>query len=941
MRVLAIAHNMKKSYNWVMTQKRTPTAAYQSLKSLAQQRILLLDGAMGTMIQRHALTEADFRGDLFSHSAVDLKGNNDLLVLTQPGIIRSIHREYLDAGADILETCTFNSNSISQADYGLESEVYRLNKAGAEVAKAAVQEHCQEQGERPCFVAGSIGPTAKTASMSPDVEDPAFRAVTFEDLVVSYTEQVQGLLDGGSDILLVETVFDTLNCKAALYAIEAELDRRGLDVPVMVSGTITDASGRTLAGQTAEAFWYSLAGYHLFSVGFNCALGAKDLLPHLQAISRVAPVYVSAHPNAGLPNQFGGYDETPEMMAQWIERYATEGVVNIVGGCCGTHPETIAAMAQVVRGKKPRELPRSNGYTALSGLEPMVVTPQSNFINIGERNNIAGSLKFARLIRENKYAEAISISVEQAENGAQVIDVNLDDGMIDSKAAMVRFLNLLMSEPAAARCPVMIDSSKWDILLAGMRCVQGKGIVNSISLKEGEDEFLRKAHEIRRHGFAVVCMAFDEQGQAATYDQRIQVCTRMYNLLVEQLDFPPQDIIFDPNILTIGTGIEEHANYAKDFIETCRYIKANLPRAHIVGGVSNLSFAFKGNNAIRESMHACFLYHASRAGMDFGIVNAGVLPVYEDIPLEERQLIEDLIFNRSSDATDKLLAYAESIKGRKGGNAVDADTLQWRELPVAERMAHALIKGIDQFIEADVDAARIELGDPVKVIEGPLMDGMNRVGDLFGAGKMFLPQVVKSARVMKKAVAVLLPYIEAARSGVQSKAGKVLMATVKGDVHDIGKNIVGVILGCNNYEVIDLGVMCPCEKIVEAVREHKPDLVGLSGLITPSLDEMVHVAQQFQQEGIHLPIMIGGATTSSMHTAVKIAPVTPHPIVYVSDASRSVGVVESLVNPQKRNDFLRTNFEKQEHLRASHGQRKAPEVVPLNEAKNRAPDLFS
>jgi 5-methyltetrahydrofolate--homocysteine methyltransferase len=924
-----------------MQNQRIPTPAYQSLSQLVQERILILDGAMGTMIQRYALGESDFRGQLFAGSRVDLKGNNDLLVLTRPDVIGAIHREYLDAGADIVETCTFNSNKISQAEYGLAGEAYRLNKAGAEVAKKAIADHCAAHGERPCFVAGSVGPTAKTASMSPDVEDPAFRAVTFQDLVDAYTEQVNGLLDGGADILLVETVFDTLNCKAALYAIEAILDARAIQVPVMVSGTITDASGRTLSGQTAEAFWYSLASYKIFSIGFNCALGAKDMLPHLQAVARIAPVFMSAHPNAGLPNQFGGYDETPDMMAAWIKRYAEEGVVNIVGGCCGTNPATIAAMAAVVKGKAPRILPKLPGYTSLAGLEPLVVTPQSNFVNIGERNNIAGSLKFAKLIREDKFAEGIAIAVQQAETGAQIIDVNLDDGMIDSQAAMVKFLNLLMSEPAAARCPVMIDSSKWDVLRAGMECVQGKGIVNSISLKEGEEAFLHKAHEIRRHGFAAVCMAFDENGQAATYAQRIAVCTRMYNLLVEKLDFPPQDILFDPNVLTIGTGIEEHADYAKDFIDTCRYIKANLPGAHVVGGISNLSFAFKGNNAIRESMHACFLYHASRAGLDFGIVNAGVLPVYDDLPAEERQLIEDLIFNRSADATDKLLAYAESIKGRKAGGTGEGESQEWRSAPVAERIAHALIKGMDQFVEADVEEARQAAANPVDVIEGPLMDGMNRVGDLFGAGKMFLPQVVKSARVMKKAVAVLLPYIEASRKDGQSKSGKIVIATVKGDVHDIGKNIVGVIMGCNNYEVIDLGVMCPCEKIIAAVKEHKPDIVGLSGLITPSLDEMVHVAEQLAKEGLSLPLLIGGATTSSMHTAVKIAPVTPHPVVYVSDASRNVGVVEALINPAKRAEYIRANLEKQEHLRQSHGQRKAPETVALDEAKKRAPDLFS
>jgi 5-methyltetrahydrofolate--homocysteine methyltransferase len=708
-----------------------------------------------------------------------------------------------------------------------------------------------------------------------------------------------------------------------------------------VSGTITDASGRLLSGQTAKAFLYSLSSFPIFSIGFNCALGAKDMLPHLQDI-RMAPMRVSVHPNAGLPNQFGGYDETPEKMAEWIAAFADEGLVNIVGGCCGTTPDTIRCMKKVIEGKPPRSIPPRSTHFWLSGLEPLEVTPDSRFVNIGERMNIAGSLKFARLIREEKFSEAVNIGVQQAESGAQVIDVNLDDGMIDSKATMVHFLNLLMSEPSVARCPLMIDSSRWEVLESGMECVQGKGIVNSISLKEGETAFLKKAEAIRRRGFAAVCMAFDENGQANTYERRIEVCTRMYRLLVDKLEFPPEDILFDPNILTIGTGMGEHANYAKDYIETCRYIRTHLPWAHVVGGVSNLSFAFKGNNAIRESMHSCFLYHAGKAGMDFGLVNAGVLPVYEDIPLEERNLIEDLIFNRNENATDKLLAYAEKIKGRKTEGKDQPDLLAWRGGTVQDRIRHAMIKGIDEFVEADVEELRQQIGNPVQVIEGPLMDGMNAVGKLFGEGKMFLPQVVKSARVMKRAVAVLLPYIEAQqKQGESSKAGKIIMATVKGDVHDIGKNIVSVVLACNNYEVIDLGVMVPCEKIVEAVKEHKPDLVGLSGLITPSLDEMILVARTFRREGLNTPLMIGGAAASSIHTAVKIAPESDAPVIYASDAGQSVSMVEQWVNPKKRDDFLRALKEHQEFLRKDHQRSSAAaETVSLEEAQSRGESLF-
>ncbi|MCF0215504.1 MAG: methionine synthase [Fibrobacteraceae bacterium] len=921
--------------------------SYKDLSSACEKRVLILDGAFGTMVQRLNLTEEDFRGELFKGHPVELKGNNDVLNLTAPEKIKSIHRAYLDVGADLIETNTFSSTKIGQGEYQLQEKAYDLAKAGARCAKEAIEEYNQSReamGEKPrqCFAVGSIGPTSKTASMSPDVSDPAARAVTFAELVDAYKEQVEGLLDGGVDVLLVETVFDTLNCKAALYAIQKVCDSRGELYPIMVSGTITDASGRLLAGQTAKAFWHSLSSYPIFSIGFNCALGAKDMLPHLRDVND-AFVRVSVHPNAGLPNEFGGYDETPEMMAQWIEQYADEGLVNIVGGCCGTSPDTIKAFAKVLEGRKPRCIPQNKRTLLLSGLDPMEVSPESRFVNIGERLNMAGSLKFARLIREKNWTEAINIGTTQVENGAQVIDVNLDDGMIDSKATMTYFLNLLMAEPSVARCPIMIDSSKWDVLVAGMECVQGKGIVNSISLKEGEELFLAKAKEIRRHGFAVVCMAFDEKGQATSYERRTQVIERMYRLLVDKLDFPPEDILFDPNILTIGTGMEEHSNYAKDFIETIKFIKKNLPYAHIVGGVSNLSFAFKGNNAIRESMHSCFLYHAGKSGMDFGIVNAAALPVYEDIPSEERELIENLIFNRSPEATDKLLTYAETVKGRKNDVAGNADALKWREEPVEERIRYAMVKGFDQFVEQDVEELRVKIGEPVKVIEGPLMDGMNKVGELFGEGKLFLPQVVKSARVMKRAVSVLLPYIEAEKKGRSSKSGKVVIATVKGDVHDIGKNIVSVVLACNNYEVIDLGVLVPCEQIVETVLKEKPDMVGLSGLITPSLDEMTRVAKEFKRVGIDVPLMIGGAATSATHTAVKIAPEALGPVIWTADAGRSATVADALTNRAKRENFLADLKASQEKLRVAHEGAAASDSnakVSLEEARSRGEQLF-
>lgn len=919
--------------------------AYKELLEESSKRILILDGAFGTMLQKQGLSEADFRGTRFASHPVELRGNNDVLCLTKPEAVLSVHRQYLEAGADIIETNTFSSTRIGQSEYGLENCVYEMAQAGASLAKQAIQEYNAEQmanglSARRCFVAGSIGPTSKTASMSPDVLDPAFRAVTFEELSKAYREQAAALLEGGADILLVETVFDTLNAKAALYGIMEELEARNELVPIMVSGTITDASGRLLAGQTAKAFYHSLSSYPIFSLGFNCALGAKDMLPHLRDISSAA-LRVSVHPNAGLPNQFGSYDETPKMMAEWIRKFADEGLINIVGGCCGTTPEFISAFEEVCREKTPRIVPEEKTSLLLSGLDAIEITKESRFVNIGERMNIAGSLKFARLIREGNFSEAVAIGVAQAENGAQIIDVNLDDGLIDSKQTMIHFLNLLMSEPAIARCPLMIDSSDFNVLLAGMRCVQGKGIVNSISLKEGEEVFLARAKEIRRHGFAVVCMAFDEKGQATTYDRKIEVCSRMYQLLVEKISFPPQDILFDPNILTIGTGMVEHANYAKDYIETCRFIKENLPHAHVVGGVSNLSFAFKGNNSIRESMHSCFLYYAAKAGMNFGIVNAGVLPVYEEIPLEERTLIENLIFNRSGKATDELLSYAEQVKDRKLGKAA-SDTLKWREKNVQERVSYALIQGNEQFIVEDIEELRQQSESPMALIEGPLMDAMNEVGRLFGEGKLFLPQVVKSARVMQKAVATLMPYMNDLKGENSSCAGKIVLATVKGDVHDIGKNIVSVVLGCNNYKVIDLGVMVPCEKIIEAVQKEQPEIVGLSGLISPSLDEMIVVAKELGKIGYSGLLMIGGAAASAAHTAIKIASETSIPVIYTADAGKSVFVADSWINPSKRENFIEQEKAKQEKLRETYQQSKndKAKVVSLENARKQAKDLF-
>ncbi|MGC8823720.1 MAG: methionine synthase [Bacteroidales bacterium] len=899
-----------------------------------EKRILILDGAMGTMIQRYQLSEEQYRGERFKDFPYPLKGNNDILCLTQPAIIREIHEQYLNAGADIIETNTFNANSISQSDYHLEDIVYELNVAAAQLARAAADKYSALTPEKPRFVAGSIGPTNKTASISPEVNDPGYRAVSFDDLVKIYSEQIVGLLDGGVDILLVETVFDTLNAKAAVFAIENVASQRGMRIPVMVSGTITDASGRMLAGQTVEAFMISLSHVDLLSIGLNCALGAMEMRPYLQELAKKANFYVSAHPNAGLPNQFGQYDETPEQMTPHIHQFAKEGLVNIVGGCCGTTPDHIRRFAEAIKNEKPRPKPKAEPVTRLSGLEALYITPQSNFINIGERTNVAGSKKFARLIKEEKYEEAIAIARQQVENGANIIDVNMDDAMIDAEKAMVRFLNLLMAEPDIARVPVMVDSSKWEVLEAGLKCLQGKCIVNSISLKEGEEKFLQQARLIRQYGAAVVVMAFDEQGQADTFERKIEICSRAYKLLTEKVHFPPQDIIFDPNVLAIATGIEEHNNYAVDFINAVRWIKQNLPHAKVSGGISNISFSFRGNDAIREAIHSVFLYHAIKAGLDMGIVNAGQLQVYDQIPDDIREAVEDVVLNRRPDATERLMAIAENIKS-SGQSAVVNE--EWRNLSVEERLQHALIKGITDHIEADVLEALEKYPDPLEIIEGPLMAGMNVVGDLFGEGKMFLPQVVKSARVMKKAVAVLMPYIEKAREAsgkTNTSAGKILLATVKGDVHDIGKNIVSVVLACNNYEVIDLGVMVPCEKILETARKEKVDIIGLSGLITPSLEEMVHVATEMERQGFDIPLLIGGATTSRIHTAVKIDPVYQHPIIHVKDASKSVPVVSNLLSKSLKKNFIENVKREYEELRAQYANSKQKQqYISLEEAR--------
>ena len=885
------------------------------IEKLLQQRILILDGAMGTMIQRHKLSEAHYRGtDLygdfngsrksFADHPIDVKGCNDLLLLTQPHVVGGIHRQYLEAGADILETCTFNSTSISMEDYGLAHLVYELNVAGAKLARDLCNEFSTP--DKPRFVAGVLGPTGRTASISPDVNDPGARNTTFDILVESYTEAIRGLLAGGADILMVETIFDTLNAKAALFAIDQYFEQRSVRVPIMISGTITDASGRTLSGQTTEAFWNSLSNARPLSIGLNCALGAELMRPYIEDLSRVATCYVSAHPNAGLPNPLAetGYDELPETTARLVKEFATSGFLNIAGGCCGTSPAHIKAIAEALKDVSPRRLPVLEKKCRLSGLEPFNIGEDSLFVNVGERANVTGSAKFKRLILENKYDEALEVAKQQVETGAQVIDVNMDEAMLDGEAAMVKFLNLIASEPDISKVPLMIDSSKWSIIEAGLKCVQGKPIVNSISLKEGEENFIKYATLVRRYGAAAVVMAFDEQGQADTYQRKTEICQRSYDILVNKVGFPPEDIIFDPNIFAIATGIEDHNNYAVDFIEATAWIRKNLTFAKISGGVSNVSFSFRGNEPMREAIHTVFLYHAIKAGMNMGIVNAGQLGVYEEIPRDLRDAVEDVVLNRSPEAGEKLVKMADSVKG---GGKEQIEDLEWRKGSVQERLTHALVRGITTFIIDDTEEARLQSKFPVEVIEGPLMTGMNVVGDLFGAGKMFLPQVVKSARVMKQAVAHLVPFIEAEklRSGNTSAKGKIVMATVKGDVHDIGKNIVTVVLQCNNFEVVNMGVMVPCQQILDTAREHNADIIGLSGLITPSLEEMAHVAKEMERQGFTIPLLIGGATTSRVHTAVKIEPNYPSgATVYVTDASRAVGVCSNLLSDTLRDSYV-------------------------------------
>ncbi|MDH3309967.1 MAG: methionine synthase [Gammaproteobacteria bacterium] len=902
------------------------------LESLLKERILILDGAMGTMIQRYKLGEKDYRGERFASWAHELKGNNDLLTLTQPKIIRDIHAAYLDAGADILETNTFNSQSISMADYKMEELAYELNREGARLARATADEYERKDSSRPRFVAGVLGPTNRTASLSPDVNNPGFRNISFDELVMAYTEATRGLLEGGADLLLVETVFDTLNCKAALYAIDQYFEKHGIRVPIMISGTITDASGRTLSGQTTEAFWNSIAHAEPLIVGLNCALGTSQLRQYVEEMARVANVHVSSHPNAGLPNEFGGYDDTPEFMAEQIGEWAGSGFINIIGGCCGTTPPHIKAIAEAVRKVRPRTLPKIEPQCRLAGLEPLNIGPDSLFVNVGERANVTGSAVFKKLILNNEYDKALDVARSQVQNGAQMIDVNMDEAMLEGEKAMSTFLHLIASEPEISRVPVMIDSSKWTVLEAGLKCVQGKPVVNSISLKEGEEKFIEQARACRRYGAAVVVMAFDEKGQADTRERKIEICVRSYKVLTEKVSLPPQDIIFDPNIFAIATGIEEHNNYAVDYIEATREIRKRLAHAHISGGVSNVSFSFRGNNAVREAIHSVFLYHAIKAGMTMGIVNAGQLAVYEDIPLELRSRVEDVILNRRPDATERLLEIAAKFAG-EGGKAKVED-LSWRGTPVTERLTHALVHGIDEYVENDTEEARQQFARPIQVIEGPLMDGMNVVGDLFGAGKMFLPQVVKSARVMKKAVAWLIPFIEAEKTSESRAKGKILMATVKGDVHDIGKNIVGVVLACNNYEVIDLGVMVPAARILETAKKEKVDIIGLSGLITPSLEEMAHVAKEMQREDFTIPLLIGGATTSRVHTAVKIAPNYPHPVVWVKDASRGVGVASNLLSTDLKIDFVAKVQAEYEEVRARHkGKQAGVRMLSITEAR--------
>lgn len=897
------------------------------LKNLLGERILILDGAMGTMIQDHHFDEADYRGKRFANWGQDVKGNNDLLSLTQPAVIQKIHEDFYAAGADIVETNTFSSTSIAQADYGMEELVYELNFESARLACCAADKFTQQQPGKPRYVAGALGPTNRTASISPDVNDPGYRNVTYQELVVSYTEALHGLVDGGVDLLLIETVFDTLNAKAAIYAVLKFFDDEDMKLPVMLSGTITDASGRTLSGQTPEAFWNSVAHAKPISVGFNCALGAEALRAHIQAVANIADTYISVYPNAGLPNAFGGYDDSPEYMAMHLREFAESGFVNIVGGCCGTTPSHIEGIANAISGAAPRLIPEVEPSCTLSGLEPLTLNNVTGFVNVGERTNVAGSAKFARLIREEAYEEALDIARQQVANGAQIVDVNMDDAMLDAEATMATFLRLIASEPDICRVPVMIDSSKWSVIEAGLRSVQGKGVVNSISLKEGAEPFKAQAREILRYGAAVVVMAFDEKGQADTYERMIQICRQSYQILTEDVGFKPQDIIFDANIFPIATGIEEHSNFSKDYISAIAEIKKVLPHALTSGGVSNMSFSFRGNNPVREAMHSVFLYHAINAGLNMGIVNAGQLTVYADIPEDLKNRIEDVVFNRRDDATERLLEVASDVVGEKRESKED---LSWREKSVAERLAHALVKGNNDYVVEDTEEARLNSDRPIEVIEGPLMDGMNIVGDLFGSGQMFLPQVVKSARVMKQAVAHLTPFIEAEKEGSSARRskGKIVMATVKGDVHDIGKNIVGVVLQCNNFEVVDLGVMVPYGKILETAKEENADMIGLSGLITPSLEEMCTVALEMTRAGFEVPLLIGGATTSKIHTAVKIAPGYEHPVIHVNDASRAVGVASNLISETRRDAYLAEVRDDQESARQRHAKGQAAKKLP-------------
>ncbi|WP_337038249.1 methionine synthase [Pantoea agglomerans] len=899
-----------------------------ALKQQLAQRIMVLDGGMGTMIQSYKLEEEDYRGSRFADWPCDLKGNNDLLVLSKPAVIREIHDAYLAAGADILETNTFNATSIAMADYQMERLSAEINFEAARLARACADAWTAKTPDRPRYVAGVLGPTNRTCSISPDVNDPAYRNVTFNQLVEAYRESTRALVEGGSDIIMIETVFDTLNAKAAVYAVQTEMEALGVALPLMISGTITDASGRTLSGQTTEAFYNSLRHAEPLSFGLNCALGPDELRQYVAELSRIAEGYVTAHPNAGLPNAFGEYDLDAELMAQQIGEWATAGFLNIIGGCCGTTPQHIAAMVAAVEGVAPRQLPTIPVACRLSGLEPLNITAESLFVNVGERTNVTGSAKFKRLIKEEKYNEALEVALQQVQSGAQIIDINMDEGMLDAEAAMVRFLNLIAGEPDIARVPIMIDSSKWEVIEKGLQCIQGKGIVNSISMKEGEAAFIHHARQVRRYGAAMVVMAFDEVGQADTRARKIEICRRAYRILTEQVGFPPEDIIFDPNIFAVATGIDEHNNYTMDFIGACEDIKRELPHAMISGGVSNVSFSFRGNDPVREAIHAVFLYYAIRKGMDMGIVNAGQLAIYDDLPAELREAVEDVILNRRDDGTERLLALAEKYRGGKSDGSQEKQLAEWRSWDVVKRLEYSLVKGITEFIEQDTEEARQQVPRPIEVIEGPLMSGMNVVGDLFGEGKMFLPQVVKSARVMKQAVAYLEPFIEASKEAGRSN-GKIVLATVKGDVHDIGKNIVGVVLQCNNYEIIDLGVMVPGEKILKTAREVNADIIGLSGLITPSLDEMVNMAKEMERQGFTLPLLIGGATTSKAHTAVKIEQHYSGPTVYVQNASRTVGVVSSLLSSTLKEDFVARTRKEYETVRIQHA-RKKPRTPPVS-----------